>query len=99
MMNYYYFLFYSLNYIEGGYKEKPKRLFGFFELFVLLSLITFDILLLFVKWKSEPLGVKITDEIKHHKDSCYLFNIIEHFSKFIISYIIENKEAKTILNI
>ena len=36
-------------------------------------------------------------ELKAHTDFLYLFNIINHFSKYGISFLIENKEAKTIL--
>ena len=35
------------------------------------------------------------DFIKNKKN-CYIFNILEHFSKFLISYIINNKYGKTI---
>lgn len=35
------------------------------------------------------------DFIKNKKN-CYIFNILDHFSKFLISYIINNKYGKTI---
>ena len=37
-------------------------------------------------------------ELKANTDYLYLFNIIDHFSKYGMSFLIKNKEAKTILN-
>ena len=35
-------------------------------------------------------------ELKDNKNYTYLFNIIAHFSKFGMSYLIENKKSSTI---
>ena len=40
---------------------------------------------------------ELPNELKINNSYLYLFNIIDHFSKFGMSYLIENKEAKTIL--
>ncbi len=41
---------------------------------------------------------EIPSELKANNNYIYLFNIIDHFSKYGISYTIENKEAITIFN-
>ena len=38
------------------------------------------------------------DLLKEKEEKFYLFNIIDHFSKFGMSFLLENKEAKTILH-
>ena len=40
---------------------------------------------------------EIPIELKYNNDYLYLFNIIDHFSKFGMTYLIENKEAQTII--
>ena len=40
---------------------------------------------------------ELPNELKLNNSYLYIFNIIDHFSKFGMSYLIENKEAKTIL--
>ena len=37
-------------------------------------------------------------ELKDNNNYTYLFNIIDHFSKFGMSYLIENKKSSTIYN-
>ena len=41
---------------------------------------------------------EIQIKLKSNTKYNYLFNIIDHFSKFDISIPVENKDAKTILN-
>ena len=38
------------------------------------------------------------DLLKEKEEKFDLFNIIDHFSKFGMSFLLENKEAKTILH-
>ena len=42
---------------------------------------------------------EIPNELKLNSVCLYLFNIIDHFSKYGMSYAIENKEGNTILKI
>lgn len=55
----------------------------------------FDYIITYPKQRFIMDLAEFPNELKNNNNYLYLFNVIEHFSKYGLSYLLKNKEAKT----